>query len=344
MSLGHLHNPQAAAELIGDFKRRFSAKVCMAPLSDHDGGIVAAHTMSVEAVLRKIGADGHVYARDLGIKLSEHAEAARISRQGIRTVSVFNGFCARHDASLFSCLENEPFVFTRRQLFMLAYRATSRECYLKRKSYDSVPTLEQLKAMYGIEGEVRYHERTLLHQAATLRGAEELEQLKARLDTLYLEGAWNRMVSHAILFEKQPCLAACFTCEPFHDLDGNQLQDYEDLSATMSHLAVSVIPTDQGAAAIFSWLDSSNQAPRRYFDSVVASSSRTSAVIHTVLDISENFSLRPAWYESLGQDVKDYLVTRCEMYDATIAYSKAPRPERTAPPLDDWGPSVVAPF
>lgn len=133
MSLGNLHNPKAAADLIADFRRRFSTKVCMAPFADHAGGTVSAHTMSLEAVLRKISKDGHVYAPNFLGRFSPDEHPIQIRRLGLRDVSVFNGFCAKHDAAMFSCLKNEPFCFSRRQLFMIAYRAAARECYLKRK-------------------------------------------------------------------------------------------------------------------------------------------------------------------------------------------------------------------
>jgi hypothetical protein len=344
MSLGDLHNPKAAADLIADFRRRFSSKVCMAPHPDHDARIVSAHTMSVEAVLRKISKDGHVYAPNFRVKFSADVHPIEIKRQGLRDVSVFNGFCAKHDAVLFSCLENEPFKFDRRQIFMLAYRAAARECYLKRKQCESLPTLEQMKAIHGISGEISYTEEILIHQTASLRGAEECEQLKVKLDKHLISSSWDRMVTHAIFFEKAPCLTACFVFQPFHDFDGRQLQDYENLDAEMSQLAITVIPVGQGAAAIFSWLDTANSAPRRFFESVVNSPNRTSAVIHAVLDNSENFALSPNWYESLPDTTRNYLLSRMWLLEASIEYHYRQRPEVTAPLLADWGATQVAPF
>jgi hypothetical protein len=344
MSLSSLHNPTAAAELIADFKRRFSTKICMAPYSDHEGKIVSAHTMSLEAVLRKISTDGHVYAQTFGTRFSEDSPPISISRQGLRSVSVFNGFCAKHDVSLFSCLENETFLFNRQQLFMLAYRAATRECYLKRKQCESLPSLEQIKSIHGITENIAYTEEVFIHQAASLRGAEELEQLKSKLDEILVSKSWDRMETHAIMFEKPPCLTSCFVFQPFYDLNGKQLQEYENLEAEMSHLAISVIPTDQGTAAIFSWLDTANNAPRRFFDSVVESTKRTSAVIHTVLDNSENFALSPEWYEHLPDKTKDYLLSRSMSFASSIEYNYLSRPEYVAPLLADWGSSLVVSF
>lgn len=344
MSLGGIHNPKVAADLIADFRRRFSSKVCMAPQTDHAGCVVSAHTMSLEAVLRKISENGHVYALNFSGRFSPDEPPIEIKRLGLRDVSVFNGFCAKHDASLFSCLENESFCFTRQQLFMLAYRAAARECYLKRKQCESLPTLEQIRTMHGITQQIAYTDEILIHQGASLRGAEECEALKAKLDCYLMSESWDRMITYAILFPNAPCLAACFVFQPFHDLDGTQLQDYENLEAEMSQLAITVMSLKQGAVAIFSWLDSANSAPRRFFESVLRSSNLTSAVIHSAIDNSENFALSPPWYESLSEIAKNYLLSRIGILEASITYLDKKRPENSAPFLADWGVGQVVQF
>lgn len=344
MSLGKLHNPKAAADLIAAFRKRFSTKLCMAPQPDHSGAIVSAHTLSVQAVLRKLSEGGHVYAPNLKGRFSPDEHPIEIKRLGLRDVSVFNGFCEKHDAALFSCLENEPIRFRREQTFMLAYRAAARECYLKRKQCETLPAPEEVQAIHGIKEKLSYSELALVFQAASLRGAEEVEEFKAKLDRYLLENAWDRLITHAILFTKTPNVVASFAFQPFHDMNGAQLQDYENLSAEMSPMAVTVLPLETGGAAVFSWLDSANSAPRRFFESVIESTNLTSSVIHAVLDSSENFAFAPAWYEALPEQTKAYLFSRIGILEASIAYADRGRPESTAPFLDDWGTASVVQF
>lgn len=130
---------------------------------------------------------------------------------------------------------------------------------------------------------------------------------------------------------KTPNVVASFAFEPFHDMNGTQLQDYEDLSAEMSPLVVNLLSLEQGGAAIFSWPDSSNSAPRRFFDSVVSSDNLTSSVIHAVLDNSENFAFAPVWYEAHSEETKAYLFSRIVLLEASIAYSNQSRPDSSAP-------------
>ncbi len=316
----------------------------MAPHAEHSNSIVSAHTLSVGAVLRRLSTGSHVYAPSHKVHFPPGEHPIQIKRLGLRDVSVFNGFCTKHDAELFSCLENEPFRLQRKQNFMLAYRATAHECYLKRKQCESLPETDQIRAIHGITEPLTYSEDTLVFQAASLRGAEEIEAFKAKLDSYLLQGAWDRLITHAVLFQKTPSIAASFVFQPFHDMNGVQLQDYENLEAEMSQLAVSLIPLEQGGAAAFSWLDSANSAPRRFFESVVQSKDLTSAVIHAVLDNSENFAFAPEWYEQLTSETHDYLFSRVALLEASITYSEQNRPETTAPFLDDWGIASVAQF
>src|SRR3569623_1793988 len=82
----------------------------------------------------------------------------------------------------FSVASRTAFRFRREQCFMLAYRAAARECYLKRKQCESLPAPEEIRAIHGIDEELTYSEYTLVFQAASLRGAEEVEGFKAKLD------------------------------------------------------------------------------------------------------------------------------------------------------------------
>lgn len=336
MSLEHLPNPKAAADLIAATRKKFSTKVCMAPYADHEGSIVAAHTLSREAVLRKISKEAHVYAPNLRFRFSPNENPIHVRKLGIGDVSVFNGFCAKHDTSLFSCLENEPFTFQPKQIFMLAYRATARECYLKRKQCESLPTPEQIGAIHKIKDRLEYTDSVLRFQEASLRGAEEIEAFKTKLDGYLLQEDWEQFESFSINFPKTPNLVASFTFQPFFDMNGNQLQDFTNLRADMSTLAISLLPLETGGVAIFSWLKTANAAPLRFYTSVAQGKNRTSAIIHAILDNGENFAISPEWYEGLPPETRDYLLSRMRLIPANINYSFKRRPDESSPYLDDW--------
>lgn len=344
MSLSEVANPKAAAKLIQDFRKRYAAKVCMAPGTDHDRTIVSAHTLSVESMLRKISIDGHVYAIGRPKKIARDIFSIEIQRMGLRDVSVFNGFCAKHDRDLFACLETEPFRFSPEQLFKLAYRTASKESYLKRKQVESFLSPEQYAEIHGIKEEVHLSEAALIYQAGVVRGAEEIENLKQVLDGLLLSNQWSRLVTYAILFPHTPSVLGTATFQPYVNLDGRQLQDFEDLEADMSHIFMSVIPIETGGAAIFSWLDTANSAPREFYESITRGKSSTSAVIHALLDHAENVAFSHSWYEQLSSELKDYIFSRVIKFDNGIDQIYTRRADDAAPNLGDWGNPVVTNF
>lgn len=344
MSIGDLHNPKAAAELVDAFRKRFSTRTCMAPHPDHDGAIVAAHTLSVESMLRKIAVDGHVYTVAPAKSLGTDRLPIEVCRRGLRDVSVFNGFCQRHDRDLFSCLETEPFRFIRKQCFMLAYRAAAREYYLKGKHFESIPTPEQYKAVHGAGPSPLFEEATSLLQAGSLSGLKDAADLKAALDVHLLAEAWDRLVTHAILFTVTPTVLATAAFQPFFDMNGEQLQDFEDLEGDMSNLCFSLIPLEVGGAAVFSWLDSSNAAPRQFYESVLAQADMTTAVMHVALDNTENVAMSPVWYEGLSADAREYLFSRVLQFEAGPDYAARKERGATLRTLSHWGAASNASF
>ena len=344
MSLSDVANPKAAAELIQQFRKRYATKVCMAPGNDHDSTIVSAHTLSVESMLRKISSDGHVYAIGRSKKIDKNIFPIEIQRMGLRDVSVFNGFCAKHDRDLFACIETEPFRFTPEQLFKLAYRTVSKESYLKRKQFESLPSPEQFAEIHGIEDKLRLSDAAITYQAGLVRGAEEIESLKHILDGFLLTNQWSRLVTHALIFPQTPSILGTTTFQPYVDLDGHRLQDFENLEADMSHLSMSVIPLETGGAAIFSWPDTANSAPRKFFESIKRGKNITSAVIHALLDNAENVAFSHNWYEQLDQKLKDYVFSRVIKFDGGTDQINVPRADDIAPELSDWGNPVATHF
>ena len=64
----------------------------MAPHIDHEGSVVSAHTLSVEAMLRPISVDSRVYVAAQAKRLAKDTFPIEIQKRGLRDVTVFNGF------------------------------------------------------------------------------------------------------------------------------------------------------------------------------------------------------------------------------------------------------------
>jgi len=334
---------QAVGQLIADFNKRYQTKVCLAPHAQHDGPIVSAHTLSVEAALRPISREGRVYAVRQQLSSDKEKFPISLELRGLRDVSVFNGFCRGHDRDLFACLETTPLVFSAEQVFMLAYRAVARESYYKRKQLESFPSPERYAAVHGLTEPVQFSKEAENYVAQMLAGAEDIERLTGRFDGLLLAKNWNRLVTRVLVFPEKPSLSVSFAFQPSVTLNGERLQVLTDTSSVLSHLMVSVLPVHGGGAAVFSWLDTANSAPERFYRSIAQADDVTSAVIHMALDISENVAISPDWYDGLPPDSKWYIAMRLLNMLQDEAYEAEGNPLMMAPPLGAWGtPRVLS--
>jgi hypothetical protein len=117
------------------------------------------------------------------------------------------------------------------------------------------------------------------------------------------------------LFPETPSVLATAAFQPFFDLNGVKLQEYQDLEAEMSQVSISVIPVETGGAAIFSCLDTANSAPRKFFKSILQARDLTASVLHVIFDNVENFAINPSWYESLTKELQDYIFSRALIFD-----------------------------
>ena len=124
-----------------------SQKYCSVPegMKEHcSKKIIKAHTVSKSGCLAEISDEtNHV----LGLKpslssLNKNSGIVHLEKIGINRASTFGGFCSFHDKELFSPIEDNEFVYTEEQCFLLAYRAVAKEQYAKQSQSDFVELLK----------------------------------------------------------------------------------------------------------------------------------------------------------------------------------------------------------
>src|SRR4051794_31515421 len=115
-----------AAETLNRFMKE---KFCLAEGSGTpcEGAIISAHTVA-RSQLEKIAVEGHVKASNISAAQLDRSDGQiGVKDVGIGQFSTLNCFCARHDVSIFSDVENIPLNFSAGQLAILHYRATASE-------------------------------------------------------------------------------------------------------------------------------------------------------------------------------------------------------------------------
>ena len=342
MSLRDLKNPREAMRLIEAAQKRFREKCCHAPDREQcDGPIVSAHTLSAEAMLRPISRDGHVYTPTPNFFSDSMDEIMRFKLTGIRNTSVFNGFCAHHDRTLFSPIETKPFVCSPEQVFIYAYRAVAKETFLKKCQASTTPDPEAIKKMHGItDANWTPDPGWILHQYGSLIGAQELEAFKARLDTIYLQEDWSRLMTTVVQFERTPTVICGAPYSPDFDYEGNMLQNFGDVERPLETLIVTILPSGTGGFALFSYMDTAQSVCKRMVDSILGRENLTTAIIWFVIGQFENIAIAPDWYDAQSDDLK--LKLQKHFIVAADPANGLPNQLQTCPHfIDDWKPTNV---
>ena len=148
-------------------------------------------------------------------------------------------------------------------------------------------------------------EPMLLHQAASFRGAEEIERLKTRMDQMLINEEWRRLVTTVIPFGERPGLVCNFVSSPDFDFDGNYLQSFEDDTRDLDMIMMTILPASTGGFVLLSCLDSACGVVDRLICSLFRQQDVSSALLCMVAHYAENWALGPDWFESLSKQQQE---------------------------------------
>lgn len=219
------------------------------------------------------------------------------SRIGIHDATVFRGFCQKHDSAIFSCLENEDFVASEKQLACLVYRSVCHEALKKYHRVSSEVDLGMVKEIptpFGI--------RTVAEMVRCV----DLLAGKQALENMFDSAQFSRLASCVIEFARAPTLLVSSTFHPLATFAGRCLEVRQEW------VTLSIFPSRTGGFAVFTW---NKNAPKN--TSLLVKSLRrlprhlwTTCLIYLVMEASENFVMSPAWWESLPTAGKNNLLRR----------------------------------
>lgn len=124
-------------ELDTHIKKIKNGKKCFAPKEwqKHcDKKIIRAHTISKSVNLKRIADTNNQF---YSFSRSAKIHGPQLKKIGINQASTYNIFCSKHDAQLFSLIENRKFALENDQIFLIAYRNICYELYLKERIYQT---------------------------------------------------------------------------------------------------------------------------------------------------------------------------------------------------------------
>jgi hypothetical protein len=237
-------------------------------------------------------------------------------RVGVREATTFTGFCQYHDSETFKPIENSPFAPSQQHSFLLAYRGLCRELYVKKFEYEMIGTYKKSDKGLPLEEQQARQDKVKTYADGVIAGLDDLNYYKGIYDRLLIANDFSDVSYYAILFDTVPDFMCSSAILLEMDFKGNQLQTLQDFSKMNERLkqcTFSLIGTDYGGAAVFSWIGE-NSLGIRFIESLDSFSDADlpHAISRFSFEFFENVAISPKWWDKLSASNKVYIKSRTQ--------------------------------
>ena len=233
------------------------------------------------------------------------------NRIGIGEASTFTGFCSRHDDELFAPIEKSPFAGTTEQVALLGYRAVCYELFMKQSDI----RITELRRESDKGQPLWYQQMTqdsIFHYKLGLnKSIQEIGALKDTYGKALFHNSPDVLSHYVVHLDVNPEVQCCGVVQATHDFRGNRIAQLGNLKQPASWLSFSLIPTDSGGAAVFSW-------PKKHLKSAevvgtlddLSDSALPHAIVRFAFEFFENTYFSPDWWDGLDRSAQISLKER----------------------------------
>ena len=287
--------------IINMFKNNFSYKSCLHQnVSNCNGSIIKAHSISRKSSLQYISHNQHVYGMKFEIN------GFNLKKIGIKNASTFTGFCKRHDEILFSSFEKNNFNKTSKQLFDLCYRAICIEYnamqsvinllkLIKKNTDNSKDVLSQISSQIEINSNINFYNLGLKYS----------NYYKYKMEDCFKKENYENLLEHYIfeLFDGYPRFhsSSCFNLD--FDLNGIQLQDLNKSEEQSKNLYINCINLNEQGYFIISWFKENHEYGNKIIQSIIHEPSKIEDKLFSLVFLYiYNTYVSPLWFEALSKN------------------------------------------
>ena len=287
-------------------KRKFAWKTCFHPSAPTGcGKIIAAHTLQRSGTLTKIAENGQVYSFKSGIKQLHKTDGKLLPVLiGIKKASVFNGFCEKHDDTLFQPIESGMLPINGETSLLITLRALAYE--LHTKSAALATTREMATVDSGQTFERQAFLQQMLSAATTGQelGIKDIEKWKSKADYAYINKDFYKYKMLIVEFSGNLPLSATGAFIPEHDFSGNLLHKLDEVDVDLT--AISLSFSGENSVMVFAWHEDDSGRARKLAESFSALPDDQKATGAALLAFvySENIYLTPSWWDGLDADTQ----------------------------------------
>ena len=285
-------------------------RICLHPDASREscGRVVSAHTLQRSRVLQAISDDSNHVLTFYPFERRPDG-CLKVHRTGWREASTFAAFCDRHDGTTFAPLEASPFSGSKKQIFLIAYRAICWELYQKMRAQKAESTRRDLLDRGTPEHVQRRIQKILtVEHTGYEKGLRDLMRIKHSMDQAHITEDYSRYETYEVQLHGPLAIAATGAITPNLSLTGRKLQGLNDLTAQVQWLAFGVDLREGGPSVAFFW-PTLESAPKQYMEEVKGLADRVLAefLVQFFFAHCENTYFASSWWQGLGNLQREFI-------------------------------------
>lgn len=262
---------------------------------------IRAHSIQNSHVLDLLVSEGHVVSPQLSF--TGGTLKIEFKKAGRHSASTFTGFCSEHDRDIFREVDApEIDLANRTHLFLLAYRAVSRELHTVIDGAIKVQAAYIHRVQRGFDPEDTASPAGILATQHLMNAFETYEYRAANYDQPLISNSESNIVHDVIVIDNQAPTVAVSSLFSFDGIEnGGQLV----------RCGLNVFPSsNEQTAVIFSYAEVDANLARNALTKVLSTSGpeQKHELSKLILDRTENFVISPRFYEKWGPEKVEKVV------------------------------------
>ena len=304
-------------EVLERFTKIYDQGRCLHPNAGTQacsGEFISAHTIQRSGGLSLVAREGHVYNVLKHGKLMDGSRwdlDGPPAKVGIKQASTFRGFCSRHDNELFSPIEKEPFEGTVEQVALLGYRAICYELFMKECMLKVDSATREMDKGEPIGFQEILQEALSIRDSGARKAVEELQDIKRHYDEVISQRRFTELGYYLVTFGSTPDVMCSGVAQVTHDFRGCEIARLGNLKVPANWLTFSLVATDEGGAAVFSWPQNHTKSEwvLRTLEEL-SDEDLPHAIIRFGFEYFENTYFNPNWWDALYRGTQTILRKR----------------------------------
>lgn len=280
---------------------------CLVPetLQKNCGKKCNAHSISKQAILRQISEDNQLIRFEFKLQKVQ-AEASKI---GINKASTFAGFCDKHDNEIFKDIDKKNPFGTKRNYFLMAYRALCMDLHNKmttveinKELYEKSPML----ARVNLRKSLKTHELILT----------DLKKEKSIYDEILTNFHDENITCFEIKFDGISPIVGTFSFDPHYDFHKTILQDPDNRKLRLRKVILTMFFDGIQTILVLVTIGKENNPAYKFIQSLSGLDFQkiSDFLFNCLFEYSENIYCNPSWWEKIEKSKKDYLM---ELYSTS---------------------------